>query len=436
MRQRFDRVGRRARWRRVLLWLALLVWLALPSATSRAADASPASGATAPAMDSAMRSAGWLGHAAMQLENEATADVRMMPDAPAALAREWRSFDREGSALGALVAFGWVALAAGIAIGAEKAVAEGLGRGLRRAMRTRLAGPTLGGLLLLLVYDMFGLAVFAGVFVYSRHWLMPLGVTLTLVLFSANVLIRWRIAALVIGVVLRPSDPIARLIDLPDDEARRLARFLSAAILAVVALIGVGRMGLDDVDGGAPHIIGLIIAVLVCGIYALIVYRARAAAEAFIRGHRNGGVVAAVRSAVARAWLPIGMTAVGGLMVFFVFGLSLGLLSYFQAVVATLAVLFLLLVLGRLAERSWHDADPAIVVRADGDAGLVSRTLHRFLRAIVLFVAAMTLVWVWIDAIELPVAQADRARQSAWSALVTLWDPLESTCRHASLSIL
>ncbi|HVB18212.1 MAG TPA: mechanosensitive ion channel family protein, partial [Stellaceae bacterium] len=30
-------------------------------------------------------------------------------------------------------------------------------------------------------------------------------------------------------------------------------------------------------------------------------------------------------------------------------------------------------------------------------------------------------VWVWIDAIELPVAQADRARQSAWSALVTLF---------------
>ena len=46
----------------------------------------------------------------------------------------------------------------------------------------------------------------AGVFVWSRHWLMGLGVTVALVILSANVLIRWRLANLVFAVLLRPND--------------------------------------------------------------------------------------------------------------------------------------------------------------------------------------------------------------------------------------
>ena len=53
-----------------------------------------------------------------------------------------------------------------------------------------------------------------------------------LIIFSAIMLIRWRVWALIIGIVLRPDEPAAGLIDLPDGEARRLARFLSATILA------------------------------------------------------------------------------------------------------------------------------------------------------------------------------------------------------------
>jgi hypothetical protein len=48
----------------------------------------------------------------MKLEKEAMSDVGMLPDTPAALAREWRSFDRDSSALGALASLGWVVLAA------------------------------------------------------------------------------------------------------------------------------------------------------------------------------------------------------------------------------------------------------------------------------------------------------------------------------------
>ena len=90
-------------------------------------------------------------------------------------------------------------------------------------------------------------------------------------LFAAHVLIRWRIAALVVGAVLRPSEPVARLIELSDAEAHRLARFLSATILAIIVLIGFGRYGLADEDSGAPHVIALIVAVAVCGLYVLIV---------------------------------------------------------------------------------------------------------------------------------------------------------------------
>ena len=90
--------------------------------------------------------------------------------------------------------------------------------------------------------------------------------------------------------------------------------------------------------------------VLVCGLYALIVFRARAVAEALIRGSGNG-VVAALRDAIARAWLAIGMAYVVGVFVFFIFGLSLGLLSYFHAAISTLGVLLVLLVLEKLAAR-------------------------------------------------------------------------------------
>ena len=85
-----------------------------------------------------------------------------------------------------------------------------------------------------------------------------------------------------------------------------------------------------------------------CGLYVLIVYRARAAAEALICGCRTGTIVAALRAAIARAWLAIALTAIVALFLFFVFGLSLGLLSYYYGATQTVGVLFVLLVLERL----------------------------------------------------------------------------------------
>ena len=269
MRLRLNGVGGAPRFGRRLAWLAVLAWsiawIAVPAATGRAADTPAAAAAVAPAAE--MSSAGWLEHIAMKLEKEAMSDVSMLPDTPAALAREWRSFDRDGSTLGALVSLGWVVLAAAIALLAEKAASRGLSRNLRRAMRARPGGPTLIGLLLLLLCDVVGVAVFVAVFSYSRrHWLMRLGVTMTLGLFATEVLIRWRLASLVVGAMLRPREPVARLIDVSDDEARRLARFLSGVILAIVALIGFGRFGLADEDSGAPHVIGLMVAAIVCAL--------------------------------------------------------------------------------------------------------------------------------------------------------------------------
>ena len=60
-------------------------------------------------------------------------------------------------------------------------------------------------LLWLLVCDGAGIAVFAAVFIYSRHWLINVGATLALVLVAANALIRWRFAATVIEIILRPD---------------------------------------------------------------------------------------------------------------------------------------------------------------------------------------------------------------------------------------
>src|SRR5439155_116607 len=81
----------------------------------------------------------------------------------------------------------------------------------------------------------------------------------------------------------------------------------------------------------------------------LIVFRARALAEALIRGSSTG-LVGTLRAAVARAWLALGMAYVAGVFVSFIFGLSLGLLSYFHAALTSLGIILVLLVLEKLTE--------------------------------------------------------------------------------------
>ena len=85
----------------------------------------------------------------MRLEQEAMSDISMLPDTSEALARQWRSFDRDGSALGALINVGWLILAACLALLAERAAGWGLSVPVRRRMRLRVGGPTLAGLLAL-----------------------------------------------------------------------------------------------------------------------------------------------------------------------------------------------------------------------------------------------------------------------------------------------
>jgi moderate conductance mechanosensitive channel len=398
--------------------LVLFLWLLLSVAPARGADA-PA--AMPPAMDNMMSSQGWLQQIVIKLEDEANDDVHMLPETPGALAREWHSFDRQGSALGALVDLGWVALAACLALLAQSVVQRALSIRTRRLLRLRPEEPSLGLLLRLLLCDLAGLGVFSGVFIYSRHWLMNAGVGVSLIILSVNVLIRWRVWALTIGIVLRPDEPVARLIDLPDGEARRLAWFLSAMILVVIILVGFIRYyALMDQDSGASHVLGLLVAIIVCGLYVLIVSRARTAAEALIRGRTNGTIVAALRAGIARAWLTISLTAIVGLFLFFVFGLSLGLLSYYYGATSTVAVLFVLLVLERLIDKGWHEADQAVDYRWAGTDTLVACSMHRILQVLIPLMAVLALAWIWLDAIELPEAQEARALHSTMAALATL----------------
>lgn len=397
---------------------AIVIALLLASGGALAHD--PPAGAAAPAMDNAMSSAGWLQQVLVRLENEATADAGMLPDTPAALAREWRSFAQDGSATTALVNVGWVILAAAIALVVETAVARGLSLRLRRRMRTGVEGPSVAGLLILLLCDGAGLASFAGVFVYSRHWLAEVGATMPLIILAANVLIRWRATMLVLRPLLRPHEPTARPVDLGDAEARRLMRFFSALVLAVVTLIGFERYGLIAYgDSGALHVFGLAVAMVVCGLYARGVFRGRVVAEALIRG-RDDGLVGAFRAAVARSWIPLGLTGTALLFLFFVFGLSLGLLTYYRALLTTLAVLVVLLVLEQLTGHA------SCMTRDDGERNthideLAARTLRHIAWAVVLTLAGITLAWIWIDALELaPDAEAS-AVGSSMLGLLTIF---------------
>jgi len=362
--------------------------------------------------------AGWFEHMVSQLEAEASSDVSMAPDVWSALGREWRSFDHDGSAAWVLIDIGWVALAAAVALLIGNAVTRIARRRPRRRIASRTEGPHLVDLFRLIVCDLAGLAVFYALFsAAQRHVLPLLGVTEVLAFFAANVLIRWRVFVVINQTILRPSDPAARLIDISNAEAHKLARFMSVAVLAIILLVGFGRYGLMDEDSGAPHVIGLINAVLVCGIYVLILYRSRAAAEALIRGRRTGGVIAAVRDGMARAWMTFALLLITGLFVFFVAGLSLGLLSYYHAVMSTLGVFFVVIVLDRLTERVWHDSEAP----ARAPDGLRARTIHRILRASTLVIAATMLSWIWTRTIEMSAAASDAAMRSVGAAVATLF---------------
>src|SRR5947199_203293 len=326
-----------------LAWVALAVPIAWAADAATPPAEAPPAVAEVPAEPSEMTTgpAGWLAHIIMGLEHEAISDVSMLPDTPSALEREWRSLDRNGSALGALIGLGWVALATCLALLAERLTARGVSWRLRRALRTRIAGPSVGDLLLLLLCDALG-------------------------------------------------------------------------------LVGFGRYGLSDEDSGAPHVIGLVVASAVCALDAWVVIRARCAIEALIRGHRSEGIIAALRGALARAWVPIGLTIVGGLLLFFIFGLSLGLLAYYHAFVSTLGVLLVLMVVERLTERGWHDSE-APHGRAAGVHRFVALSFHRILRAIVLLIAILTLASFWIDALDLTATSAAQAMHTVTAAVGTLF---------------
>jgi hypothetical protein len=196
MRLRVEDMASRPRARgSLLLCVAILAWCGFATIAG-AADAPPpippAPADTRAAAGAIMASTGWLEDTIMRLEHEAGSDISMLPDTPSALAREWRSFDRNGSAIGALVNLCLVILAACVALLAERLAAWVLARRARRRLRARLAGPTVLDLLLLLLADFGGIGVLAWVFVSSRHWLIDAGVPMNLVLLSASVLIRWR----------------------------------------------------------------------------------------------------------------------------------------------------------------------------------------------------------------------------------------------------
>jgi small-conductance mechanosensitive channel len=364
---------------------------------------------------------GWFENAVAALESEAMSDVSMVPDVWSAIGREWRSFDRNGSAAGILLDLGWVALVVLVALLAERGTARTLSRRPLRRM-ARAERPRLLDMLSLVACDVAGLGVFIAVFTAARRHFLPLvGITDMLAIFAAAVLVRWRLVALILRAILRPGHSVARLVDIPNEEAGRLQRFVSSAVLAVIVLVGFGRVGLMDEDSGASHVIGLVIALLVCGLYVLIAHRARVAAEALIRGQRTAGLIAALRRGLARAWMSIAVILVAGLFVFFVAGLSLGLLRYYHAVGSTLGILFIVLVLDRLTERVWHDTDMPELGRAVGPERLHARAVHHILRAIGLMIAALAMAWVWSDALEMSEASSEVALRSAAAAVGTLF---------------
>ncbi|HEU0217986.1 MAG TPA: mechanosensitive ion channel domain-containing protein [Stellaceae bacterium] len=363
---------------------------------------------------------GWQERAVAQIEAELVADGGAVPAIPEALSREWRSFDRDGSASRVPLDIGWIVIAALVALAAERATARGLSKRLRRRMR-ETGEPGLLGLVGLLASDLAGLAVFMALYtIAKRHVLVNTGISPGLDGLAMDVLVRWRVIVLVFRAVLRPREPAARLVGIADDEARRLSVFLSGGVFVVSTLISFARYGFADEDSGAAHVIGLMIAVLVCLCYAAMLVRSRAAFESLIRGRATEGVVGAIRGGLARAWLPLALLMLAGLFLTFVAGLSLGLLAYYRAVSSTLGVLFVVLVVERLTERAWLSAEPN-PGRSLDFREMRARTVHHIVIAIGLVVAALFLTRIWSEAVEMTRETAHAAMGSVSAALWTLF---------------
>ncbi len=132
-------------------------------------------------------------------------------------------------------------------------------------------------------------------------------------------------------------------------------------------------------------------------------------------------MIAALRAGMARSWLAVSLVLVAALLVFFVAGLSLGILSYYHAMASTLGILFVLLVLDRLIERVWDDGARVSLGSAEDAARLRSRTRYRIARAVCLAAATLALVWTWTQAVEMTDAGAAAAMRSSLAAVLTLF---------------
>jgi len=382
-----------------IVWSTTLARAALPNATAVFSATEAPNGADQFEM------------LAERLVHEAAADVHAASSVPAALAQRWQSMEHDSSG-GPLLVFWWIVAAGVVALAAEKLTALAFSR-WHQWLIQRQRGPTIAGLLALLASDIGGIAVFGIVFSLLRaRWLATPESTAFLAMAAFAWLIRWRIAVLVVRMVLRPTLAIARLVPLDDAEAGSLARMLSADIFVALSLITFSRaVEYSGLDAGAAHLISLVIAICVCPLLVFAVIRGRTAAELLIRGARSDGISGAIRDALARAWVGLAMTSIAAVMLLFAFGLSLGLLSYYYAVTSSLGILLLLVILEALTARAQHTLE---VTEHGGSV------FHRTIPAALLAIAAVALARVWIDALGMSDDEAHRAGAAITAATTIL----------------
>ncbi|HZU88438.1 MAG TPA: mechanosensitive ion channel domain-containing protein [Stellaceae bacterium] len=193
-------------------------------------------------------------------------------------------------------------------------------------------------------------------------------------------------------------------------------------VLAIILIVGFSRYGaITGLAGEARDAIGLLAALATGALYVWAAIRARTAVERLIRGRPGDGVVAALRAALARAWVPAALVVVIALEILFVFGLSLGLLAYFHAVNASLGVLLVLLVLERLLARAWSGDTADAAGKSGAAEHAVTRSFHRVMRAVLLLIAVVAFARIWVDALALGIAASDHARRAIDRAAAMLF---------------
>jgi moderate conductance mechanosensitive channel len=220
----------------------------------------------------------------------------------------------------------------------------------------------------------------------------------------------WRLYALLLRIVFRPSLAAARLCDMDDVQARRMYRLTAAFVLLVIMLRLLFYVSLAM--GATPDAIAagrFVTAPLVLAVMLWLVVRTREGARQWFGGL---GRVAPVVGFIGRNWLVVALSFFMGVFATQLYGAVSGRMGVSSAMILTLNLVAGLLVFETLLQALVRRLDSQLPgYTPAGDRPKLPDVIARCLRVAVLIIIAVSLAESWVvDVLRL-------VNESAWDRL-------------------